>query len=720
MRFLLAALAVLTTLVGLPARALSPADLVKAELVAEPLAVRPGEPFWVGIRLRMKQGWHTYWRNPGDSGLPTEAKWTLPDGFAAGAIVWPAPERIPVGPLANYGYKGETLLLVPITPVAELDRARPLSLKAQVSWLVCETECVPGEASLALDLPVAAPDTNVGTNPRHREAFAAARARLPAPAPWPVRAEIAPDRIALSWEPTAGPAPRSASFFPYSETLVENAAPQHLAAQASGLRLTAKRASPPGAAPASVAGVLVLDGDGPGAGGPRAYEIAAPATPVASLGPEGTPLSRPRATIDLGEIVTAALLAFLGGLILNLMPCVFPVLSIKVLSLLRPGETPGHLRWHGLAYTGGVLLTFGGLAGTLLALRAGGAEIGWGFQLQSPIVVTLLALVLFAMGLSLSGLFHLGSSLAGIGDRLAGRSGISGSFFGGVLATVVSTPCTAPFMGAATGFALTQGAPVALAVFLAMGLGLAAPFLALTFMPAWLARLPRPGAWMETLKQALAFPLYATTAWLLWVLSQEVGSSGLFLALMALVLVAFAGWCLALSQRGEGPGSRVAQGFAATALVLVALSLAGVARDRRPEGASVAAIEGGAEPFSEARLASLLAEGRPVFVNMTAAWCLTCIVNERAALARDSVQAAFAQKNVAYLKGDWTNRNSEITRVLERHGRSGVPLYLLYTGQGEPMVLPQLLTPGTVLASLEALPTAIREQRAAIGRASER
>ena len=402
------------------------------------------------------------------------------------------------------------------------------------------------------------------------------------------------------------------------------------------------------------------------------------------------------------------MLALIGGVILNLMPCVFPVLSIKVLALVeQAGGSRRDVRRHGLAYTAGVLAAFAALGVALLGVRAAGAEVGWGFQLQSPVAVALLAYLLLAMGLSLSGVFHLGSSLQGAGPTgLARRSGLAGSFFTGVLAAVVATPCTAPFMGTAVGFALTQPAALALAVILALGLGLALPFLALTLAPHLIGRLPRPGAWMETLRQVLAFPVYATVAWLVWVLGQQVGPAGLFAALVGLVLVGLAAWSFNAAQIGRRMGPAPGAG-----------TLAAVAGRPRRRGRRLERDRG--EPAwpprnrpprratsvsRSARLDELRRRRRPVFVNMTAAWCITCLVNERAALSTKAVQAAFAAKDVAYLKGDWTSRNPEITRVLEKHGRSGVPLYLLYTGAGEPIVLPQILTPATVLGEIDRIP----------------
>ena len=415
----------------------------------------------------------------------------------------------------------------------------------------------------------------------------------------------------------------------------------------------------------------------------------------------------PSAAFAAGEggvtLLYAVISALIAGVILNLMPCVFPVLSIKILNLTQHrAETPRRVRLHGMAYTLGILACFTILAGVLHGLRAGGAEIGWGFQLQSPLMVATLAFILFALGLSLSGILTIGTSLTRVGgSRLLQRGGLSGSFFAGVLATVVATPCTAPFMGASIGFALTQPFVVGLAVFLALGLGLALPFLVLAFVPGLQRLLPRPGRWMETLKQFLAFPLYATVAWLIWVLSFQVGASGLLAALAALVLIAFGAWAYSLSQGRRNVSARVLQGMAAVSVAgVVALAIA-IDLSRPAEiNAQDASSKAGSEAFSQQKLDTLLASGQHVFVNMTAAWCITCLVNERTALSTGAVREIFAGKGITYLKGDWTNRNPEITRLLEKFGRSGVPLYVLYRGGREPVVLPQILTQSLVLDAL--------------------
>jgi len=670
-------------------------DLVRARLVAESEALVPGRTVTLGLHMAMKPGWHVYWRNPGDSGLPPEMAWRLPAGFSVGPVQWPVPERIPVQTLMNFGYEGAVTLLVPLAVPESARAGETVRLSGTLSYLVCEEICIPGSAELSLDLPVAA-----AAEPASGQAalFARARAALPEvfaeSAPGPVRTSREGDRLVLHLDRPGLAGVTGAAFFPYAEGALDNAAAQDLAVDASGLRLTLT----PGDAkqpPEALAGVLALTEDGVR----RAYALGPEPTPTpTSAASPASPEAPPAPEDESLTLWSAAGLALLGGLLLNLMPCVFPVLSIKVLSLVRQaGESATRVRLHGLAYTAGVLASFLGLAGLLIALKAGGAGIGWGFQLQSPVVVALLAYGLFAMGLSLSGAVHLGGGIVGLGDGLTRRAGYQGSFFTGVLATLVATPCTAPFMGAAVGFALTQSPLAALTVFASLGLGLALPFLGLTLVPQALRLLPRPGAWMDVLKGALAFPVYATVAWLVWVLAQQVGPNGLLAGLTGLVLVALAAWAW---ERARGAG-RLGTGFGwAAAVVALAAAFGLVIVLDGDRATARTALAQGEEAFTQGRLDTLRSEGRTVFVDMTAAWCITCQVNERTVIARDGVQAAFRAGQVAYLKGDWTNQNPEITRLLERHGRSGVPLYLVYRGTSEALVLPQILTEGIVLAAV--------------------
>ncbi|HXP03320.1 MAG TPA: protein-disulfide reductase DsbD domain-containing protein [Stellaceae bacterium] len=681
---ILGALAVLalteSAAIAAPPRA---TDLVKIELLAEQTAPAPGSTWWLDLHLAVAPGWHTYWRNPGDAGEPTTIDWTLPPGFSAGPIEWPIPERIAVDTITSYGYRGSTDLLIPVSVPATLaDGASRLA--ADVKFLVCRDICIPGETIVALTLAGGAASPS---DPTVAARFAAARARLPQPAPFATRfaVEAHDFRLIVPAPALAGLRDPTASFFPDDENVIANS-PATVAPRGGELELVlAKSTSPAAAAPTTLSGVLVLRGAD---GEERGYQIGA------------TPAPSSVAT-HLGWW-QALVFAFAGGLILNLMPCVFPILSLKLLSLATSDPAARH--HHGLAYTAGVLVSFSALGGALLALRAGGTAVGWGFQLQSPAVVALLAYLMLAMGLSLSGVAEFGVGFAGIGDRLAGRGGLLGAFFTGVLASVVASPCTAPFMAGALGAAVIAPAPVALLIFAALGAGLAAPMLLASFVPGVARVLPRPGAWMGVLKQVLAFPLYATVAWLVWVLIQEVAPAGEFAALLGLVLTGFAVWAYGRSRFAKPTSRRVGGGLAAAGLavaVLLAVMLPRATADAVPS----AIVSDGLpyQQFTAARLAALNAEHKPVFVNLTAAWCLTCLVNERATLDRAAVRAAFASHGIVALKGDWTRQDPEIASLLESFGRSGVPLYLLYDGSGSPTVLPQILTEAEVIEAVAKL-----------------
>ncbi|MGA7260717.1 MAG: protein-disulfide reductase DsbD domain-containing protein [Stellaceae bacterium] len=667
----------------------APEDLVKADLLAETASIAPGATLWVDLHLEVKPGWHVYWQNPGDSGLPTAIDWKLPAGFSAGHILWPVPEHFVQNGIGNYGYAGTVDLLVPIAAPKELAVGQTAVLDAEASWLACADICIPGSAKLGVKVPVAAqaaiPDPAVAP------LFAAARRHLPVPAPFETRFALEAHGFRILVPSSAAGELRNPSgmFFPIKESLIDAAAQPRIDRRSDGLAILLPKASDEVGAPATLDGVLSLRGEN---GAERAFIINA--NPVAAAAE--------------GGIVwwQALLLAFLGGVVLNAMPCVFPILSLKLLSVAQ--QAHGHRSeraYHGLAYTAGVLASFAALGIALLALRAGGQAVGWGFQLQSPAFVAVLAYLLFAMGLSLSGVAGFGSALAGVGGQFAARSGLAGTFFTGVLATIVATPCTAPFMGAALGFALIAPAAVAIGIFLALGLGLAAPYLAASLTYRWQRLLPKPGRWMELVKQLLAFPLYGTVAWLLWVLIQEVGPGNAFGALFGLVLVGFAVWVYGQTRFAAPLGWWVGTGFAAAggaAAIFLAASLTGaVSAGAAP--ANSAALRDGLqyEPFTTQRLAALETAGKPVFVNLTASWCVTCLINERVALESSAVRQAFAERGIVPLKGDWTSQNPEITQFLQQFGRSGVPLYLLYSGKGgEPIMLPQILTAASVLDAI--------------------
>jgi thiol:disulfide interchange protein/DsbC/DsbD-like thiol-disulfide interchange protein len=693
----LLAAALLVGLLGGPAIAAPPRAAgpprVSVALISEGASLEPGSPLWVGLRQRIAPGWHTYWLNPGDSGEAPTIEWALPIGFAAEPIVWPQPERLPVGPAMTYGYTKEVVLLTRITVPADARPGSRVTLRGRASWLVCEKICIPEEAELALTLPVAAGrPAPAATAP----AIERARRAVPAPSPWPATLHATAETVTVSVA-----APRLAAdrisdvwFFPARWGVIDHAAPQAVAIDRDGITLRIARGALPDGPATDLDGVLVMRERLDQETVSQAFAIRATADP----GPS---------TVSAGlSLVVAIGLALAGGLILNLMPCVLPVLSVKAIALVSHVQTSSAtMRRHGLAYTAGVLASFAALAGTLVALRAGGAEVGWGFQLQSPVVVGALAYLLFALGLSLSGLLVLGARLTGVGHGLAARPGYRGSFFTGALAAVAATPCTAPFMGVAVGYALTQPPVTALLVFETLGLGLALPFLALSLIPAWRRLLPRPGPWMERLKQALAFPLYASVAWLVWVVSRQAGPDGVALVLIGLLLIGFAAWIHHATRAGTSMRWRRAATVLALACVAGALGLGPlVARSPSPAPAAAAPTGAAWEPFTAERLAALRAKGTPVFVNFTAAWCITCLVNERVALSSPAVTEAFARRGVVYLRADWTSKSPEIAALLESFGRSGVPLYVLYRGGGAPpRVLPQILSEGTIIEAVGKL-----------------
>ncbi|MGA0605614.1 protein-disulfide reductase DsbD family protein [Phenylobacterium sp. VNQ135] len=673
-----------------------------AELAPQARGIAPGQTIHVALVQKIQDGWHTYWRNPGDSGEPTAIAWELPQGWTAGDIVWPKPHRLPVGPLVNYGFEGQVVLPVPVTAPANATPGQTVSLKAKATFLVCAEICVPENADLTLDLPVTAapapPDGQWG--PVIDKALAAT------PRPAGLTAAFTNDaaglKLAIAGSVVKGVDLADAYFFPFSGTAIDHAKPQPVERGPEGLTLTL----PPGVdfqageGPAELAGVLTF--------GDRAVELTAARGPApagaAGLGPP--PAKADGAAGGSLGLLGYAAFALLGGLILNLMPCVFPVLAMKAASLASHGGSASARR-EGLAFGAGVLVTFLALAGLLIALKAAGSEIGWGFQLQSPPVVAFLALLMLAVALNLSGVFEIGGSLQNVGSGAAARGGVAGAFFTGVLAVVVAAPCTAPFMGVALGWALAQPAVAALVVFAALALGFAAPFVAVAFAPGLLARLPKPGPWMDAFRKALAFPMYAAAAWLAWVLTQQAGADGLARLFAAAVVLALAAWLAGIAQRRAILGGRpVAQAVAAGALTVIAIAaVVGPSYAEAPAGAAADTVAEGAayEPYSPERLAALQADGRPVFVNYTAAWCVSCQVNERVALSTKGVAEAMARNGVAYLKADWTKKDPVIAEELARFGRAGVPLYLVYGKDGaQPRILPAILTEGAVVKALDA------------------
>jgi thiol:disulfide interchange protein DsbD len=742
------------------------ANVVHADLLAEQDAVVPGASITLGLRLRHAPHWHTYWVIPGDAGLPTQLRWTLPPGYVAGPLLWPAPQRLSVGSLANYGYEGEVLLPIVIQVPAGAQPGSTAHFAAHADWLVCNDLCIPGGADLALNLPV----RNLAEVRPGAEAalFTAARQQLPQPlARGLAQASREATRVRLELQ-GAAPVRRALEFFPLEAGRIVAAAEQKLTLTGPDrVRLDLTPVAPAEPGFTKLRGVLVADG-GPGAGGwlasidlpLRGAAAAAPSssaaagngsaptatapsgalpssgaattggatvppesatqaaladrTSIARTAPDSIPIPPPAGPGAAGGVsvvtgLTALAGAFLGGLILNLMPCVFPVLSLKLMALVQHrGETRARLRGHGIAFTFGVVLSFLALAGLLLVLREAGSQIGWGFQLQSPLVIGALTGLFFLIGLNLLGTFEftLGAGLANSAAAQAldgesgpgGDGGLRGSFATGVLAAVIASPCTAPFMGAALGFAVTQSAPIALLVFAALGAGMAAPYLALTFFPAWLQRLPRPGAWMERLKQFMAFPMFLTCVWLFWVLGLQIGMDGAAWMLAALVGLALFAWSAGLAQRGAS-GFRWLAGAAAVVAALALLPLARSAAHTAP----TARAEGGWSGWSPLAQRAALAAGRPVFVDFTAAWCITCQANRRLVLGDEKVERALRAGGVVLMEADWTRRDEAISRELNRFGRSGVPMYVLYDRAGVPHLLPEILSTEGLLNALASL-----------------
>jgi thiol:disulfide interchange protein len=672
---------------------------VKPALVAEARGAAPGSTLYVALVEQIDKGWHTYWRNPGDAGEPTIIAWTLPEGWTAGDIVWPAPKRLPVGPLMNYGYEGEAILAAPIQVPASAKPGETARVAAHVQMLVCADTCVPQEASLSLDVPVVAGAAPV--DPVWGAQIARALAQAPKPSGLSATYQLSGKtlRIAVAGAAIAGHSGAGAYFYPYAARVIDQAEPQSIDLGPNGLTFAASAgpALSEASRPETVTGVVEM-GDG------QAFEVSANAGPPP---PQSGGLGPPADPSRMG-LALAAVFAFAGGLILNLMPCVFPILSMKAASLVARPHEADHARVQGLAFLAGVLLAFLSLAGGLIALRSGGQAVGWGAQLQPAIVTAALAMVLLAAALDLSGVFEIGASLQGFGGGLASRADMMGAVFTGALAVVVAAPCTAPFMGPALGYALTQPAPEALAVFAALALGFAAPFTLLAFSPGLLRRLPKPGPWMDVLKKALAFPMYGAAAWLIWVLAAQTDRGSLAAALAAAVLVGLAAWTFGAAQRRAASGQRARSIFAlagvAAALAVAALLVAPYGPAPQSSSASVAVAAGvPSEPWSPERLAALRTEGKPVFVDFTAAWCVTCQFNEQVALNTAEAVKAFQRTGAVYLKADWTNRDGAIAKALADEGRVGVPLYLVYGADGgAPKVLPQLLTSGLVAQALDA------------------
>ncbi len=685
-------------------------ERVAIELMAETNGVpADGGTIWLALREEIIPHWHTYWKNPGDSGEATEITWSLPTGFEAGEIHWPNPTRVPYGPLVNFGFEDEAILLIPLTVPSGLTPGDDVTLRANAYWLVCADVCVPEEGAVEISLPVVAgsPPLNLGA----ADIFARARQDFPQASPWEARFEEAQGTLDVALlgpdftSPFAEGRIIGVSLFPDVPGLIDNAAPQNIRYGPEGMVLSV----PSGprfrrdAAPEILSGLIIFDEMVSGEHVSRAisFETAQGSIPAAAATRGFSTGTGSALSIGLGQ---ALLFALIGGLILNLMPCVFPVVFLKALTFVSVAhERPWKVRFHGLAYTAGILVSFALIAAALLGLRAAGAQIGWGFQLQSPPVVIGLAFLLFAVGLNLSGVYSIGGSFMGLGGSFAERRGYAGSFFTGALAVVVASPCTAPFMATGLGFALTQPAWIGFATFLSLGFGLALPYLLLSFAPALLKLLPRPGAWMETFKHVLAIPMYGAAVWLLWVLAQQVSATYLILALVGLGVLTFALWA-GQSIRTKTKFNLIQAGGLAALVLAVATTVfilpgGGALAGRGGETSTTEAIA--YIPYSEARLDELRDEGETVFLNFTAAWCITCLMNERVIFSDAEFVQQFEDSGAVYMKGDWTNRDAEIAQALARFNRPGVPLYVVYRSGREPLVLPQVLSADVLLNAIE-------------------
>jgi thiol:disulfide interchange protein len=668
---------------------------VKASLVAAEISLQPGRAFTVALRLEHEPHWHTYWINAG-TGYPTSLEWQLPPGWTAGPIEWPTPHlvRDTAGNIAGNGYENDTLLPVTITPPADLTPGETITLRATAEWLMCKDVCKPGKADVSLTLPVST------DQPKPNESTRAAFAAIPSPAPADDLTFTATRSGKTITFTVAGP--RAAQLAkPHvftSDAFVQYDQPQTAKSAANQLTLTLPVSPSYDGKGDKLLGVLAYITS---SGAHRGLTLDVPITSSSASDFPSSPFTPHSSTTgSAGGLLGTLALAFVGGLILNLMPCVFPVLGIKILGFVnQAGSDRRKVTLHGLAFTAGVLASFWTLAGILAALRSGGSQLGWGFQLQSPIFVFILAAVMLVFALSLSGVFEFGLRATGVGANLQSKSGYTGSFFTGILATVVATPCSAPFLAPALGAALALPLIESFAVFTAIAVGLSLPYLLLSIFPQAIKALPRPGMWMETFKQFMAFPLYATVAFMIWVLAGQSSKDGqeytLLYVLLGLTLIALGTWWYG---RYNAPGAKPARarlGLIGGLVLLAAGAALGWPRATAPTDLVW-------EKWSPEAVAKAQAEGKTAYVDFTARWCFTCQTNKAAVFGSSEVKKLIRDKNIVLLKGDWTNQDPQITAELARFNRSAVPFNLIYKpGSPEPVILPELLTASTVLDALK-------------------
>ena len=645
------------------------------EIISESKTMNAGDELLLGLQFKLSPGWHTYWKNPGDAGEGASVTWSLPEGIKASEILWPGPETIPVEPLMTFGYEDEITLLTNIS--ASEAAVFPAILKAKISWYTCKDICVPQEANLELTIKGGDKRDTSFTNQ-----LSTILLDLPTNLPSQHRVEALDDSYFLQMELKDDASINSAYFFPeeyglisYSKKQITEINNNSLSLQVPGSEVDLKLEK--------FAGVLLLNSQDSS----QFFNV--------SLDLDNEQKTE---AFSLMDLVTTIVFAFIGGLILNVMPCVFPILSIKILSFVEQSEgSRKKMIQHGLSFSAGVLITFLSIAGLLLVLKSGGESIGWGYQLQSPLMVTLLIYLFVAIGITFMSNLVLGGQLAQLGNFTQGYSDITGSFLTGVLAVIVASPCTAPFMGSAVGIALLQPGFSTVAIFLSLGMGFAAPYLLLSFYPSLLRVLPKPGAWMETMKQFMAFPMWASALWLTWVLSGQVETDTVLMVLLGALLIALSLWLLEKNQSSEGFIKWVAVSVA-TLLLGSALWLAPTDYENTQDKSS-----SNGDSYTPELLEELLANDQPVFLNFTADWCITCKVNEAIVLNQTSIKSALKSKNIVYLKADWTRKDAAIADKLAEYGRTGVPLYLLFSPEGVPTILPELLTEDILLSYINEI-----------------
>ena len=710
----------LAWLVGLLATTAAQAAHTQVQLFLSAETAKPGDTIWVGVSMKMDPGWHTYWKNPGESGIATTIKWQLPPGVTAGEIQWPLPEKLPPAEVTTYGYEHEVMLLVPLTLATNLAPG-PLSLKAEVAWLECMEQCLPGSTNVEARLAIGdAPEPSTEAALIHSW-----QAKVPQKSdPFSLQAWWDPaqgDTRPLNFSQPAGKAvsnPKfdSVDFFPVASDSFEIQAATEVFGDNSVrlfFRKPVKKYS--GAWPTNISGVLVVEQNHQRNG----YELnlavsemapAGEANSAQTLPPSGT--GSPAAVLSQ-SLWKMLIYAFIGGLILNLMPCVLPVIALKILGFVQQSETsPGRVRAMGLVYALGVLVSFLALAAIVIGVKSAGHQAGWGMQFGNPIFLVCLTVLVTLVALNLFGVFEvtLGGRALDAAGSLASKHGAAGAFFNGVLATVLATPCTAPFLSLALGFAFAQTAGFIVLIFLAVGTGLAAPYVVLSWNPKLLKFLPKPGAWMEKFKIGMGFPMLATTAWLFNLASGSYGKRALWLGIF-LVVVAFAAWVFGeFFQRGR---KRRGLALVVTLVFLIggyAYALETQLRWREPVAETTATGSLKESPegidwqtWSPAAVAKSRSEGHPVLVDFTADWCLTCQVNKKTSIEIASVRAKLKELKAVALLGDYTRTPDSITSELKRFDRAGVPLVLVYPNNADapPIVLPEVLTPGIVLGALD-------------------